>query len=134
MDAMVHHSLVPGGLSLLALSTVVGLVRLQRRVTNSGAPVSDRLLRSPGESLRSRLERIDEKLMWCVALLSAGPVIFSLTAPGFPDKLSIALLLAVTGLCVLAVYFGIREYRAYSLGLLGERAVGEELNQFMTQG
>src|SRR6516164_3468006 len=63
MDAMVH-SLVPGGLSLLALTTVVGLVRLQRSVTNTRAPVSDRLLRSPGESLRARLERIDEKLMW----------------------------------------------------------------------
>ena len=97
MDAMVH-SLVPGGLSLLALTTVVGLVRLQRSVTNTRAPVSDRLLRSPGESLRARLERIDEKLMWCVALLSAGPVVFSLTAPGFPDKLSILLLLSVVAL------------------------------------
>jgi hypothetical protein len=133
MDAMVH-SLVPGGLSLLALTTVVGLVRLQRSVTNTRAPVSDRLLRSPGESLRARLERIDEKLMWCVALLSAGPVVFSLTAPGFPDKLSILLLLSVVALCVLAVYIGAKEYRACSLGLLGERAVGEELNQFMTQG
>jgi hypothetical protein len=133
MEAMVH-SLIPGGLSLLALSTVVGLVRLQRRVTNTQAPVSERLLRSPGESLRARLARIDEKLMWCVALLSVGPVVFSLTAPGFPDKLSIALLLAVTGLCVLAVYIGAKEYRTYSLGLMGERAVGEELNQLMTQG
>jgi hypothetical protein len=134
MDAMVHHSLIPGGLSLLALCTVVGLVRLQRSVTNTTTPVSDRLLRAPGESLRARLERIDEKLMWCVALLSAGPVVFSLTAPGFPDKLSIVLLLTVIGLCVLAVYIGAKEYRACSLGLLGERAVGEELNQLMTQG
>jgi hypothetical protein len=133
MDPMVH-SLIPGGLSLLALCTVVGLVRLQRRVTNTRAPIGDRMLRSPGESLRARLERIDEKLMWCVALLSAGPVVFSLTAPGFPDKLSIALLLAVIGLCMLAVYIGAKEYRAYSLGLMGERAVGEELNQLMTQG
>ena len=131
---MVHHSLIPGALSLLALSTVVGLVRLQRRVTNTRAPVTDRLLRSAGESLRARLERIDERLMWCVALLSAGPVVFSLTAPGFPDKLSIALLLAVIGLCVLAVYIGAKEYRANSLGLMGERAVGEELNQLMTLG
>lgn len=133
MNAMVRN-LIPGGLSLLALITVVGLVRLQRRATNTGAPMSDRLLRSPGESLRARLELIDEKLMWCVALLSAGPVVFSLTAPGFPDKLSVALLLAIIGLCLLAVYIGTREYRAYSLGLMGERAVGEELNQLMSCG
>jgi hypothetical protein len=56
--------------------------------------------------VRARLERIDEKLMWCVALLSAGPVVFSLTAPGFPDKLSLVLLLTVVALCVLAVYIG----------------------------
>src|SRR5690242_9208660 len=84
--------LIPCGLSLLALGAVMALVRLQRRITNTRAPVDERLLRSPGESLRTRLESIDEKLMWCVALLSTGPVLFSLTAPEFPDRLSMVLL------------------------------------------
>jgi nuclease-like protein len=133
MDAIVRTA-IPGGLSLLVLSAVLGLIRLQRRAKKTRAPIEWRLLRSPGESCRARLERIDEKLMWCVALLMAGPMAFGLCAPGFPDRLSISLLVAVIGLCVAAVYFGVNEYRACSLGLMGERAVGEELNQLMVEG
>jgi hypothetical protein len=133
MDTILR-TVIPGGLSLLVLSTVLAFVRLQRRAKKTRAPIEWRLLRSPGESLRTRLERIDEKLMWCVALLMAGPIAFGLCAPGFPDRLSISLLVAVVGLCVAAVYFGAKEYRSCSLGLMGERAVGEELNQLMVEG
>ncbi|HWW00377.1 MAG TPA: nuclease-related domain-containing protein [Candidatus Acidoferrum sp.] len=126
--------LIAGGLTLLALTATVAVFRLRLHVTNTRALFDARLLRSPGESLRKRLEQLNEKLMYCIALFVVGPILFAWATPGFPDQLSTGLLAAVVGLGLVPVMLVAMKYRNYSLGLAGERAVGEELNQLMLEG
>lgn len=107
---------------------------LQRQLSGARAPMEMSFLRSPGESLRKRLEELNEKTIYCAALFALGPVVFARVAPGFPDYLTMGLLVVVVVLCLIPVMMVARQYRTCSLGLAGERVVGEQLIQLMAEG
>ena len=103
-------------------------------------PLTKRYLRPPGESLRLKLEKCDEKisemLFWLVgaaALLGLGVYAF-LTDSSLIGGVIVAL--AVAAMIYVALRFEkeAKLRRDHYLGFLGERAVGEELNQLMADG
>jgi len=97
-------------------------------------PIREKLLRSPGESLRRNLEQLNEYLIYSVVLFLVAPMLFAWQAPVLTNLWALAFLLGLMALCALPGIWVIRLYRLYALGLRGERAVGEELNLLMHDG
>jgi len=107
-------------------------------------PLTAKLLRPPGESLREEIQRLDEKLndnlvTFITVCFAIG--IFTWQA-SVKQNASFFIAIAVfptIGYAACAIY-GIRIFRVqrlkhdYELGFLGERAVGEELNQMLARG
>lgn len=103
-------------------------------------PLTKRYLRPPGESLRLKLEKCDEKisemLLWLVgaaALLGVG--VYAFITDSFAVGVALGAL-AVAAMIYVALRFekDAKLRRDCYLGFLGERAVGEELNQLMADG
>jgi hypothetical protein len=131
---------------LVTTALVVGSIliwaKLQSR-KNLRRPVREKLLRSPGEHLRSQIEGVDENLMLAVAGVCFTPMIFWLfltrhlgPKPSAPTLLVLLAIIALGFLIGAAVVLArlIRERANLHLGFSGERAVGEELNQLMLDG
>jgi hypothetical protein len=95
------------------------------------SPAREKLLRSPGETLRRNLEQLNEYLVYSVAVFLLVPMLFAWQAPIFTNTRALVFLIGLMGLCALPGLWVIRLHRRYALGLRGERAVGEELNQLM---
>jgi hypothetical protein len=104
-------------------------------------PLTKRYLRPPGESLRVKLEEIDsrvsELLLWLItAAAFVGVGVYALLTG---SSLILGLIVCALPLAVM-IYFAVRFEkeaklrRDHYLGFLGERAVGEELNQLMGHG
>jgi len=106
------------------------------------APVADKLLRSPGESLRKELEKMDEQVNDIVIAAFFGPALATMffigAKPGssvaFSSIFMIAIITIAFALLAWRLIYLINRRRAYRLGFSGERAVGEELNQLMLGG
>lgn len=102
-------------------------------------PLIQHLLRPPGESLRLRIDELGEKLMTDVLILFICSMLvgFGLWAV-FKNALAGGIVLALSLPSFL--FFAHRLWqrvcllRDCSLGFLGERAVGEELNSLLADG
>lgn len=105
-------------------------------------PVTEKLLRAPGESLSKKLEELEDQLStelamaFCLPLICAAVFLIGRqnhsTGPasvgiGFAGLTTFVLLCR-------RMFRLLHQKRNYRLGLLGERAVGEELNQLMLFG
>src|ERR1039458_3259336 len=132
----------------LALPEVLGVVFIlwtvyrSRRTTRW--PISQKLLRPPGESLRRKLEKLDEGVLmqfcyvgflWCLSLW----VMLQLQRRLAPNSwtvffsiLGIGIVGAVAGGWWIDRYF--RNLSNHSLGYCGERVVGVGLNQLLRDG
>lgn len=117
--------------------------RNEQRKTQERSPISEKLLRPPGESLRLRIEDLRETF--------SERLSFAMT---FPGAILAAMLLTVTDgsmsrsraliafaiSAALLIYLLRRAFQTrmkltrYQLGFHGERAVAEELNQLMRDG
>lgn len=107
----------------------------------SRRPFSGRPLRPPGESVRLKVDALNEQLLFRLMTISVVLIPASLVADLALKRGDLA-----TGTTVMAVgtalVLGIvlwawrtaKELRNYSLGFDGERAVGEELNRLMLDG
>jgi len=103
-------------------------------------PLTKRYLRPPGESLRVKLEEIDsrvsELLLWLItaaAFVGVGVYAF-LTGP---EHVGVAFMVLAVGFMIYAaarLQSTAKLRRDHYIGFLGERAVGEELNQLMAHG
>lgn len=134
--------------TLILISSIVSAVcvilaiffwswRIRRR--GERAPVAEKLLRSAGESLRLKIEQIEESLSIAVFLALGVPTValaFVLLLRNNNTLLFVGLLV-----CLLLMIFLMRrvfkigdDLRNYRLGFRGERAVGEELNQLLREG
>ncbi len=115
------------------------IVTHQRRLQKQKTPFTSYLLRPPGESLRLRIEKLDEDvndklltLIACCALVGFGgwawqeSVIFSVVC------IIVALIPFAYFARKLWVVMHLRQ-DCY-LGFLGERALGEELNRLLANG
>lgn len=107
-------------------------------------PVENLLLRSPGESLRRKLEEIDDEAnMLLMKCLLCGAIVgifvgqaYRYQSPGFLGTfLSGLIFFLAFEAYLLTKLFCLAELRRdYRLGLSGELAVGEELNRLMLFG
>ena len=129
--------------------TMLGIVRILREMRSSRGerpPVSEKLLRPAGESLRKELEKLDEQVndifIWTLfgpALFTAMFVILNPGASSTGGSAVAAVILITAGSIVFAFLVWrliklINRRRDYRLGFAGERAVAEELNQLMLDG
>jgi hypothetical protein len=131
---------------LLVYFAVVGGIwvwRLNRR--QERPPVAEKLLRAPGESLRRKIERFDDKLLFHLVGSALVPLLVMVTGLWVIDRLSANVQpWALGGVLVLlaaVLYFSARwlmrvlnQRRDYYLGYYGERVVGEVLDGLRAKG
>jgi len=130
---------------MVALFGIVSVVNWRRSLEKERLPVSEKLLRPAGESLRKELEKLDEQINDTLLWLFIGPALLTtvllIQPPAFKFSQSYAALGfmlpgSVIGFAFLAKRFIrlINLRRDFRLGFAGERAVAEELNQLMLDG
>lgn len=125
---------------LLAAATWVlvfwcGAAWLKYRWSKSRRPVKERLLRSPGDHCRKRMEEHWNRIMlWLFASTLVPAVVLKPMAAGLPVGGFLLWAPVLSSLAAVPAFIRLQEYRKYELGLSGERAVGEELNQLMLEG
>jgi hypothetical protein len=129
---------------LAALVTVFAKARARR--ASAKAPVSEKLLRPPGHTLRSELESFDDVMVDTVLkllMIGAGLLlIFGLlvrlvpSGGGILAMLAVVLVLtaAVSVVVVRKVAAGVQRYWNNALGYRGELCAGQELNQLLREG
>jgi hypothetical protein len=120
---------------------VVFLVVVRWKAKRSGTrlPRPFKLLRSPGESLRRKVQQMEEFGPLLVIGCAMAPMIFMLgvatvlvrAAPHLTLTTGLTIVAVLGGIAfavgILFLYRVILRYRAYRLGYCGERAVGEHL-------
>jgi len=130
---------------MLTLLAIVWVWRWVRGFQKERAPVSEKLLRPAGESLRRELEKLDEQLN--------DHLIWTFFGPGFVTAFLVvskpvtkpggSIWITAIALVIGAAWYAwqvwkmiglIQQRRNYRLGFAGERAVAEELNQLMLDG
>ena len=128
-------SLWPSFVPVLCVFAVIGIWTLVRSRGKRRSPGTEQLLRSPGHSVSLKLDEIQDNLSTLlVFLIFSPPFALALTAEKpLPNWGFIPL---VIGYGVVLYYFFklLTKSSNYRLGLMGERAVGEELNQLMLDG
>lgn len=130
---------------LLFVLAVVGLGIWRRKRRRERAPLEFKLLRSPGETLRRRINALDEEFTLQVILTAIAPVlvaggIFFAFAKLLPKHAILDLSVGALTLAFGVVFAGWRILkqlflrRDCLLGYLGERAVAEELQPLAIEG
>lgn len=113
---------------------LVFALRAFREIVGTRDPTSEKLLRPPGESLTRKLGELDDKLTFTVLLVIGGPLLFTAQTRTMAPGLFMTFLVPLTAVCAIPLVVVAIKRRNYALGYLGERAVGEELNQLLRDG
>ncbi len=122
-----------GGLGVCAIFLLGNSFRWRSEPSVSRLPGREKLLRSPGESMRRNLEQLNEYLIYSVALFLLVPLLFAWKS-NLTNLWPLTFLLGLMVLSAMPGIYVLRLYRDYAFGLRAERAVGEELNQLMLDG
>jgi hypothetical protein len=133
----------------LALALMVGIAwfwKWSRARRQLRSPVKEKMLRPPGESLRRKLEELNESILDTLFIAVVGSMALGfmiqvqiMSAPTATiDKMAIGMVEAV-GIIFLGVmgrrfWVLIKRRSDYDLGFKGERLVGEELNEVIRGG
>ncbi len=135
---------IPAAFMVFAFVPMFVLVYFaKRKLSHRRSPLTRDLLRPPGYSLQQKVEDLHVKLMsHCfiafIMPLYAGLAYFVIDdMPSDPTHRLVAwtiLILALEGYCWFRLWKEFPEFRYAKLGLAGEQAVGEELNQLMLHG
>ena len=125
---------VPLGIFMLFL-----ILSQERRKQKTKTPFTSYLLRPPGESLRLRLEKLDEEVNDKLLYLVACCIFVGFGGWVWQDSVILSVVIACVALIPFA-YFARNLFvilnlrRDCYLGFLGERALGEELNRLLANG
>lgn len=134
---------IPVALFLGSLSVPFGIVlwiRYQRKHRRN--PLNYQMLRAPGESIRKRIELLNDDVDQYLTFSGIAPLLcysMFLTTRYVANIQILPILFVIMGVGFLA-YFGFRLNKVFrqrhneQLGLDCERAVGQELNQLMLDG
>jgi hypothetical protein len=122
------------GFGVCAILLLGNSFRWWSKVASTRTLRREKLLRSPGESLRRNLEQLNEYLIYSVAIFLLVPMVFAWQAPILTNIWAVLFLIGLMALCALPGLMVVRLHRSYTLGLRAERAVGEEINQIMLDG
>ena len=131
--------------AFLFIPLAISLFFFQRRKKSRRSPLTSHLLRGPGESLRRELETVDEKVdnFFFKIIMSAVFAILLLlilvsSGNGKVFVWQLWSLAVCYGLIIILLSFELyrllRNRQDLYLGLDGELAVGQELNQLMLDG
>lgn len=125
----------PSLISVLCVFAVIGIWFLVRSRGKRRSPGTEELLRSPGHSVSLKLEEIQDNLSTLLVFLIFSPPFALALNSEKPIQNWVFIPLAI-GYGVALYYFFklLTKSSNYRLGLMGERAVGEELNQLMLDG
>ncbi len=146
IDAFIREILgsivIAGAFFLPMIAAGIMLHRMKEQYGETASqPFTQLPLRPPGESLRLEIDRMSEKLedhVFTVAVITAGGCMLTVTAPGplrwMLGVLVFAIVAAVTFWQWRKVKVLVRRLWDYRLGFMGERVVGEELNQLLASG
>tara|TARA_B100000029_G_C17530576_1_gene943116 strand:- start:47 stop:910 length:864 start_codon:yes stop_codon:yes gene_type:complete len=122
------------------LISVLYIWRWRHTSDNRRSPVNDKLLRAPGEWLMEQQGNLDEKISLAIIIIFFGPSIILATGTinnnSTPPNYTM-LMIAYGVICVFALIWLwslLGKFSNYRLGLMGERATGEELNRLMLDG
>jgi len=141
-------TLVPLIIWLVPFFLLLGILNFWRTYLdkqNKRSPLSQNLLRSPGESLRKKIEDINGDLASYLAILPTMPLfMFSIYLSRkvyggeIVDYIDISLLIVFAVVIfiysIIKVIKNIKIKRKYQLGYEAETAVGQELNQLLLDG
>jgi hypothetical protein len=133
------HPLLFALIPFAVVIPVLLLWHLQRKRSRMRSPGTEKLLRSAGESLSRQLDEEMENVMLLLVAMCFLPPFCAITIFNSPAHSSTAL---VWGIILLLFYVPglwwlwrkMTHLANLRLGLMGERAVGEELNQLMLDG
>lgn len=140
---LIPVALIVAGTSLIA---AVALLLIRRgRLSDRRSPLTKNLLRAPGHSLRMKIEAIDEELLFVFLIGISIPLFFYSThlsqsyLAGVPESLlrTGASVVVSIGILVCSIFRLVslaRRRKIAVLGLEGELATAEELNQLMLDG
>lgn len=147
MTSLTSFYIILGSL-LVPTCAVLGMAhvlrwRREKRQRQARAPISEKLLRPAGESLRLRIddlgEQFGDRLTFAMILPGGMLAAVLLTSPDGSISQSRAVVAFV--ICTLVLLLLLRrafqtheELSDCRLGFHGERAVAEELNQLMAEG
>ena len=141
-------ALIPLGALSVSLSILFFLVyrwRAKESRSLRTSPLTNELLRSPGHSLRKRIDQLDDDLDASLAILFVTPIgmlavhVCNSYYRGAPESIS-RYLISIAGVLVASVWLGRRitrsleQRRRLVLGMEGELATGQELDQLMLHG
>jgi len=131
-------------LPVFALIAILDWQKAGREERGERNPVKESLLRSPGESLRRKIEEIDDEInIRLASSIATGAVVgviagqsYRAGGPQMMNTLGVYLVifLGVEIWLFHGLYIRVQQRRNYRLGLSGELAVGEELNKLMLDG
>lgn len=131
-----------GLLLLLPSAAVVFTFWRQRKRDDAAAvaPFSEMRRRPAGETLRLKLQTLDDKIDEWLVLLVTTPVVLAVALTYDKRHSLLAVVLFFLAAAVAAAFVQsrlaplMRERRNYTLGFQGERFVAEELNQLLRDG
>jgi hypothetical protein len=120
------------------------LYRWHRRRKGLKTPLTQRMLRTPGESLRIRIQEVTQDIFEGILMVAVLPSLFggSYLAQVYISGKTIGSSILLIGLIwfIFTAYFVIKIFRTFPerrnlrLGLQGELAVAEELSHLMLKG
>ncbi len=117
--------------------------RREKYKTQARSPISDKLLRPAGESLRLRVDELGEQFgdRLSFAMILPGVILAAVLLTSDDGSISQNRAVVAFVICALLLVFLLRrafqtqaELSQCRLGFHGERAVGEELSQLMSEG
>ena len=133
------------GYMLVYFGVVGGIWVWRQNRKQERAPVGEKLLRAPGESLRRRIEAFDDKLLFHLVGSALIPLLVMVSGLWIIDRLAPTahtwalgvLILVLGGVLYLSARWLIKiltQRRDHYLGYFGERVVGETLEHLRAKG
>ena len=139
---------IPIGISLISFAALIGVLHLwhwiDKRRNRRRTPLTQGLLRGPGESLRKQIDNLTLDLMSYVAVIPTLPLLLYasyLTHAFFGAKITLFTAALYIVCAVVAIGYSayktvstVRRRRKLILGMEAEIAVGQELSQLIRYG
>jgi len=135
-----------GGYLLLFMGGVIGIQIWKIKRRHERPPITFKLLRGPGETLRRRVAKAEEDFLFRICSAGLVPLFAALTVLGalivIRPHTSLPIGLGITALVFLAALvpagrWALRDltrYRNDHLGYMGEREVAEQLQPLLADG
>lgn len=146
MSVQIFSSFIPVVIFVVTAFIVIVLLHFYN-LTKKGRknPLTNKLLRSPGESLRSQIDELSDEINYYLTILISIPfVIFTIylsqlyfggiRASVTTTSIYVFASLVFLGFCSYKLWKLLKERSNRRLGLDCELAVGQELNQLMLKG